>query len=67
MAEKEKKEVHGTGSLTADAIEAEDVLSGAEPWESWETKLVLGSFAIAFVILLIGLFLVPTSIINAGG
>ncbi len=63
----EKKEVYGTGSLTADAIEAEDVMAGAEPWEPWETKLILGSFVIAAIILIIGLFLVPTSIINAGG
>ncbi|OAG26946.1 hypothetical protein [Thermodesulfatator autotrophicus] len=67
MAEEKKKEVHGTGSLSADALEAEDVLSGAEPWEPWETKLVVGSFIVAFIILLIGLFIVPTSIINAGG
>ncbi len=63
----EKREVTGTGSLSVDALEAEDVLEGAEPWESWETKLVLGSFAVAVIVLIIGLFLVPTSIINAGG
>ena len=44
--------------------EAEDVLADAEPWEGFETKLVLWSWAIAAVVLIIGLFLVPTSIIH---
>ncbi len=53
-----------TGSLTSDALEAHDVLAGAEPWDPAETKLVLWSFAIAVVALIIGLFIVPTSIIH---
>ncbi|RLB02383.1 MAG: hypothetical protein DRG59_12740 [Deltaproteobacteria bacterium] len=64
MSEKEKKEVTGTGSLTWDVLEAEDVLAGAEPWEPIETKLVLWSFAIAAVALIIGLVLVPTSVFH---
>jgi len=62
--EEEKKEVSGTGSLTGEALEAEDVLAGAEPWEPIETKLVLWSFVIAVVALLIGLWLVPTSVFH---
>lgn len=61
---KKKKEVTGTGSLTWDVLEAEDVLVGAEPWEPIETKLVLWSFAIAAVALIIGLVLVPTSVFH---
>jgi len=64
MAEevKEKKEVSGTGSLTGEALEAEDVLAGAEEWAPIETKLVLWSFVIAIIALVIGLIVVPTSI-----
>jgi len=51
-------------TLSGDAYEAEDVLSDAEPWEPVETKLVLWSFAIAAVALVIGLFIVPTSILH---
>ena len=64
MSEKEKKEVTGTGSLTWDVLEAEDVLAGAEPWEPIETKLVLWSFVVAAVALIIGLVLVPTSVFH---
>ncbi|MEJ2314285.1 MAG: hypothetical protein P8Y85_05825 [Nitrospirota bacterium] len=63
MEEKEKG-VSGTGSLTGQALEAEDVLAGAEPWEPIETKLVLWSLAAAVVALVIGLFIVPTSILH---
>ena len=58
MAEKQK------GALTGGDYEGEDVLADAEPWESFETKLVLWSWAIAAVVLVIGLFLVPTSILH---
>lgn len=50
--------------LAGGEYEAEDVLAGAEPWEPVETKLVLWSFVIAAVILVIGLFIVPTSILH---
>jgi hypothetical protein len=59
-----KKEPSPTGSLTVDSLEAEDVLEGAEPWEPVETKLVLYSFIAAIIVLIIGLFLVPTSILH---
>jgi len=60
----EKKEVSGTGSLTGEALEAEDVLSGAEPWEPIETKMVVWSFVAALIFLIIGLAIVPTSIFH---
>lgn len=50
--------------LAGGEYEADDVLAGAEPWEPVETKLVLWSFVIAAVILVIGLFIVPTSILH---
>lgn len=62
--EKGKKEMSGTGSLTGAALEAEDVLADAEEWSPVETKLVLWSFAIAGIALVIGLFVVPTSILR---
>ena len=51
-------------TLAGGVYEAEDVLSDAEPWEPVETKLVLWSFAIAAVALVIGLIIVPTSILH---
>jgi hypothetical protein len=60
----EKKETSGTGSLTGAALEVEDVLAGAEPWEPVETHLVLWSFVIAVIALIIGLIVVPTSIFH---
>lgn len=64
MAEEKKEAISGTGSLTGAALEAEDVLAGAEPWEPIETKMVVWSFVIAAIALLIGLVLVPTSIFH---
>ncbi len=54
----------GSGSLTSDSLEADDVLAGAEPWDPVETKLVLWSLAIAAVVLVIGLFVVPSSVLH---
>lgn len=62
--EEEKKEVSGTGSLTGGALEADDVLAGAEEWSPIETKLVIWSFVIAIIALIIGLMVVPTSILH---
>jgi hypothetical protein len=50
--------------LTGAALEAEDVLAGAEPWEPIETKLVVWSLVAAVIALVIGLFLVPTSVLH---
>jgi len=61
---KEKKEISGTGSLTGEALEVEDVLAGAEEWAPIETKLVLWSFVIAVITLIIGLLVVPTSVLH---
>ncbi|NOZ24926.1 MAG: hypothetical protein GXO94_02390 [Nitrospirae bacterium] len=63
MPEETKKEP-ASGSLTGAALEAEDVLAGAEPWEPVETKLVVWSLVIAAVALIIGLIVVPTSILH---
>jgi hypothetical protein len=62
--DEEKKEAAGTGSLKADALEAEDVLAGAEPWEPIETKLIVWSLVIAVVALIIGLLVVPSSVFH---
>lgn len=40
------KPAHG-GSLSADALEVEDVFENAEPWDPIETRIVIGSFAAA--------------------
>ena len=64
MAEEKKEQLSGTGSLKVDALEAEDVLAGAEEWSSTETWLVVGSFIAAIVALVIGMILVPTSILH---
>ena len=53
----------GSGSLTCDT-EVEDVLAGCEPWEPIETKMVVWSFVIAAIALILGLVLVPTSILH---
>ena len=54
----------GSGSLTGEYLEAEDVLAGSEPWDPIETKMVVWSFVIAAIALIIGLFIVPTSILH---
>jgi hypothetical protein len=54
----------GSGSLTGQDVEAEDVLAGSEPWDPIETKMVVWSFVIAAIALIIGLFVVPTSILH---
>lgn len=66
MAEEKetKEELTGSGSLTGDALEVEDVLAGSEPWEPIETKLVVWSFVIAAIVLIIGLIVVPTSVLH---
>lgn len=59
-----KEELAGSGMLTSDTEENDDVLAGSEPWDPAETKLVVWSFIIAIIALIIGLFLVPTSILH---
>ena len=53
-----------SGSLTGQSLEAEDVLAGSEPWDPIETKMVVWSFVIAAIALIVGLFIVPTSILH---
>jgi hypothetical protein len=53
-----------SGSLTAESLEAEDVLAGSEPWDPVETKMVVWSFVIGAIALIVGLFIVPTSILH---
>jgi hypothetical protein len=54
----------GTGSLSADAYDAEDVFEGAEPWDPIETKVVLGSFAAAVVCLIVFAILIHIYILD---
>jgi len=63
LTEAEIKKMAETGTLTAD-MDTESVLAGAEPWEPVETKLVLYSFLAALVALVVGLIVVPTSILH---
>jgi len=62
--QKTDEEKSGTGTLTGQDLEAEDVLAGSEPWEPIETKMVVWSFVIAAIALIIGLLIVPTSILH---
>ena len=48
-----EEKVGGTGSLTGDSYEAEDVFENAEPWDPIETKIVIASFAAAVVSLVV--------------
>lgn len=63
MAESENKKAAETVSLSGD-MDTSSVLEGAEPWEPIETKLCLYSFVAAGIALIIGLILVPTSILH---
>jgi len=63
MSEAEIKKAAEDGSLSAD-MDTSSVLEGAEPWEPIETKLCLYSFIAAGIALIIGLILVPTSILH---
>lgn len=63
MNEAEIKKAAEDGSLSGD-MDTSSVLEGAEPWEPIETKLCLYSFIGAGIALIIGLILVPTSILH---
>ncbi len=64
MESEEKQKLAESGSLTSEALEAEDVLANAEEWSPIETKLVVWSFAIAAIALIVGLIIVPTSVLH---
>lgn len=63
MTEKEIRAAVEHGEITDD-MDTSSVLEGAEPWEPIETKLVLYSFLVAAIALIIGLIVVPTSILH---
>ncbi len=52
------------GSLNTEDLDTSSVLEGAEEWSPIETKLVVGSFIAAGIALIIGLIIVPTSILH---
>jgi len=60
----EDKHESGSGSLTGGDMDTGSVLEGAEPWEPIETKLVVGSLVVAAIALVVGLLLVPTSVLH---
>ena len=63
QAEKADK-VPEQGSLAGDGYESEDILEGAEPWEPIETKIVLGSFGAAIILLVIFAILINEFVLN---
>ncbi len=52
------------GSLSVEEMDTTSVLEGAEPWDKAETQLVVGSFVAAAIALVIGLLMVPTSVLH---
>lgn len=62
MSDQEKNQ--NSGTLSGEDMDTSSVLEGAEPWIPAETKLVVGSLALAAVVLLIGLMIVPTSVFH---
>jgi hypothetical protein len=52
------------GSLAGDGYKSEDILEGAEPWEPIETKIVLGSFGAAIILLVIFAILINEFVLN---
>jgi len=52
------------GSLNTEDMDTGSVLEGAEEWSPIETKLVVGSLIAAGIALIIGLIIVPTSILH---
>lgn len=59
-----KEKTAQQGTLSGTSYEAEDVFEGAEPWDPIETKIVLGSFAAALVMLVIFGLLIHHFILN---
>ncbi|MTI82117.1 MAG: hypothetical protein FH758_14850 [Firmicutes bacterium] len=53
----EEIEITEQGGLTADFAPGEDI-EAPEPWEAWETKLVVYSVSIGVVALIIGSIIV---------
>jgi hypothetical protein len=63
MQKKDDEKITEKSSLSGECLEAEDVLAGSEPWDPIETKMVVWSFVIAAIALIVGLLIVPTSIL----
>ena len=61
--EKEESASAG-GTLSGDSYEAEDVFENAEPWSPIETKMVIGSFIVAVVLLALFGFLINVYILH---
>ncbi len=59
----EKPKAENQGALTGSGYEAEDVFENAEPWSPIETKMVLGSFGAALVLLIIFAYLIDKYIL----
>lgn len=49
-----------TGALAGSDYKAEAVLAEAEPWEGWETRLVLYSIGVGIAVLIVGGILIST-------
>ncbi len=64
MAENKENPQVETGALTGGQVETHDVLAGSEEWAPIETKLVLGSLIAAAIALIVGLLIVPTSVLH---
>ncbi len=60
----EEKATERKETLSVSALEAEDVMAGAEEWVGTETWLVVGSLIAAVIALVIGLLVVPTSVLH---
>lgn len=63
MADETNKEPTGGPTLSGSSYEAEDVFENAEPWDPIETKMVVGSFIAAAVLLVIFAYLIHVFIL----
>ena len=52
------------GMLSGAGYEAEDVFENAEPWDPVETKVVVGSFITALILLVIFAYLINTYLLH---
>ncbi len=54
----EERKAANQGALSGTGYEAEDVFENAEPWSPIETKIVLGSFGAALILLVVFAYLI---------
>ncbi len=64
MESNEQNKSASTGGLSTEIIDSDESLSNPEPWEPWESKLVLYSLGIGFVALVILGVIVNMTILN---